>query len=617
MAGAARARSRLVLLALCLLSAGVYLNSLGNGFALDDYFVIQRNPQVHGLDRLPDAVTGAYLPTGPARLGMYRPLTSATLAIDWEIWDGRPRGFHASNILLHLGATVLLYLLLVHLGSGVLAAGAGAAVFAVHPVHVEAVANVVGRAEILATIFFLVACLAYLRMRPGWGAAIAIGGLYLLSLLSKEIGATLPAALLLLEFVRASDPGTALYAARQRWRVYGILVLVLALYFALRWLNIGALLGGGVAPWFWGEPAATRVWTAVRVFPEYLRLMLMPVELVPDYGPGVIVPERTWDQPLVLLGLATAAAVGAATVLAWQRARLLAVGILWFCLTVLPVSGLLFAAGVLLAERTLYLPSVGLALAVAALFALLRRHRPERLTLAFGVLAILLAAGAVRTWSQNPVWQNTETVLRYLEKTQPASYRTQWFVATNLSQGGQPEAALDHFRLALRMVPGYYNLRAEYARVLFRLGRYGEAAAEYEIATRVVPDLLHAQSRYVESLLLDGRPDEAIAAADRALRRLPQMAVLHHLRSRALRQIGHLHGAREARRHALVLDRGPMRWAHWFNLAALHVATDDPRSAAVALDSARLQAPDSVLVPDLALLRDWVEDGDTVSIPFW
>ena len=184
---------------LCLLAAGVHLNSLANGFALDDYFVIERNPQVQGLDRLGNAVTGAYLPTGPARLGMYRPVTSATFAVDWDLWDARPFGFHLVNVLLHAAVTALVFALLLELGTGLFAAAAAGAIFAVHPVHVEAVANVVGRAEILAALFFLLACIAFLRLRPGWRTAAVAGLLYLGALLSKEIGVTLPAALLLLQ----------------------------------------------------------------------------------------------------------------------------------------------------------------------------------------------------------------------------------------------------------------------------------------------------------------------------------------------------------------------------------------------------------------------------------
>ncbi|HUG40884.1 MAG TPA: hypothetical protein VMM12_10380, partial [Longimicrobiales bacterium] len=466
-----RNHTPILLAGVCILAALVFLNSVPNGFALDDVFIIQDNPQVHGFQKLPQAVTGSYWPTGPAELGMYRPLTLATFAVDWEIWGGRPFGFHLANVLLHAAVTGLVLLLLLALGVAPTTAAAGAAVFAVHPVHVEAVANIVGRAELLATLFFLAACLLYARMRAGWPKAAAVGALYLLSLLSKEIGITLPGALVLLHLARGAGIRRALSAARTEWRVYLALALAFAGSFVLRWVNIGAVLGGGEAPWFWGEgaSASTRVWTAIRVFPEYLRLMVAPVDLVPDYGPGVIWPERSWSGPLVLLGAATAVIGVAIVVRAWQRARLVALGIVWFAGTVLPVSGLLFATGVLLAERTLYLPSVGLALVVSGLGSLLALRRPAQLRLAALILAALLVAGSVRTWTQNPVWRDTDAVADHLIATHPTSYRALWAVAARLEKEGRAEEAVQRLALALRMVPGNYALRMSYGQELYEL----------------------------------------------------------------------------------------------------------------------------------------------------
>ena len=186
-------------------------------------------------------------------------------------------------------------------------------------------------------------------------------------------------------------------------------------YLALRYANIGTLTNAGDAPWFVGLPASARFWTAVRVFPEYLRLMLVPLDLVPDYGPGVIVPETSWFSPLVLLGVLTAAVTAAVGVLAWTRIRLVSLGILWFAGVLFPVSNLVLTTGILLAERTLYLPSVGFAVAVAgvagALAAALRSDE-RRLRMATAVLALVLVLFGIRTWTQNRVWRDHAAVAR-------------------------------------------------------------------------------------------------------------------------------------------------------------------------------------------------------------
>lgn len=615
--GGRRERTGLALLGVCLLAAVVYLNSVANGFALDDTFIIRDNPEVHGIEKLAEAVTGSYWPRGPAELGMYRPLTLATFVLDWEIWSGNPSGFHLVNVLLHVVVTGLVLLLLLALGSALGWAAAGAAVFAVHPVHVEAVANIVGRAELLATLFFLAACLVYLRPGAGWGKAAGVGALYLLSLLSKEIGITLPGALVLLHLSRGAGVGAAFRAAREEWRVYLVLGLTFAGYFLLRWVNIGAVLGGGEAPWFWGMSPSARVWTAIRVFPEYVRLMVAPVDLVPDYGPGVIVPERSWSGPLVLLGAATAVIGAAVVVAAWSGARLVTVGVLWFAGTVLPVSGLFFSTGVLLAERTLYLPSVGLAMAVSGLLSLVAVRRPEKIRLAAIMLAAVVVAGSVRTWVQNPVWRDTDSVADHLIATHPTSYRALWAGAARLEQEGRTEEAVDRLGLALRMVPGNYALRMNYGQELYELQRYDAAAAHFDTARHTLGALAQPHVHYLISLIMAGRHAEAATAAGEVLPRFPGHAVLHHLHAQALARAGRFEEARAPRQRAAELEKGAFRWAHWANLAALEVATGDRDAARAALTRARAHAPAEAEVPTVDQLEGWVRQGEMMAIPLW
>ncbi|MEJ2502807.1 MAG: hypothetical protein P8177_05730, partial [Gemmatimonadota bacterium] len=190
-------------------AAGIYANTAGHGFALDDNFIIRDNVRVHGLERIDRAVTEPYWPNAPGSIALYRPLTSATYALQWEVWEGWPVPYHLVNIALHAGASLLVLALLLRLAT-VGPATAGALLFALHPVHTEAVANVVGRAELLSAIFVLAACILYLGPRSerrqrsgdrGWVAA-GVATLYLLALGAKEIAVTLPGLLLLLEAAR-------------------------------------------------------------------------------------------------------------------------------------------------------------------------------------------------------------------------------------------------------------------------------------------------------------------------------------------------------------------------------------------------------------------------------
>src|SRR5690606_23003950 len=135
-----------------------YANALANGFALDDVYIIQRNPRVHDLSNLRDIWLTPYWPWSGRELGLYRPGTIFLYAVQWAIGEGAAQAFHVMNLLLHALASVLVFVLLRRLVSDIPAL-AGALIFAVHPVHAEAVANVVGQAEIVAAIAVLAACL--------------------------------------------------------------------------------------------------------------------------------------------------------------------------------------------------------------------------------------------------------------------------------------------------------------------------------------------------------------------------------------------------------------------------------------------------------------------------
>src|SRR5262245_17116211 len=189
------------------LALTAYANSLGNGFAYDDEGILPQNPTVTSGDWV-GALGRSWWPAAAAGAGLYRPVTSASFALEWKLTGGSPTAFHAGDVLAHALVSLLVFALLLQLASP-LAAAAGGLLFAIHPLHTEAVANVVGRAELYAAAFYLLACLLYLKGRHWTGAShalrlLGLGALYFLSLGSKEIGVTLPGALLLLELYATS-----------------------------------------------------------------------------------------------------------------------------------------------------------------------------------------------------------------------------------------------------------------------------------------------------------------------------------------------------------------------------------------------------------------------------
>lgn len=623
-------RTRWTALALAVLAAGIYAHAAGNRFALDDEFIVVQNQRAHQIDSIPALVRNPYWPDSPARLGLYRPLTVATYALEWDLWDGNPLPFHLTNIALHALVTVLTFLLLVPL-VGRPGAAAGAAVFAVHPVHVEAVANVVGRAELLATAFVLAAALLYQHLRadrtepPGrrhrlWGGAVAVAVLYFLGLASKEIAVTLPGLLVVLEAGRGRPVEGSSWRAVVgrlwgRWPVFLSLAGALAVYLWVRSGVLGTPVGNDAAGFLQPLTGGERLLSAVAVWPEYLRLMLFPAHLAADYSPGVLMPVTGFGLRAALGLLVGGLAVGVG-VAVWRRERAIALGVAWFAVAVFPVSNLVIPIGVLLAERTLYLPSVGLALAVGGGWHWLAAARPSWRRATVGGLGALLLLGGARTWARTPTWRDTSTVMATLARDHPESFRVRWLQADRLRQAGRTDQALAEYRRALDLVPLHYQLRFQYGVALMGAGRLEEAIHEFRSARDAVPELPDAHVLLMVALLRAHRPQDAITAGREALRWIPDNRGIQHQMAIALTRTGDYAAALDARTTSIRASGERAEWRQFLHRAELLVRLQRPEVARADLEQAAQRAPEGTAVPDLATLERAVETADTAVLPY-
>ena len=420
---------RRVVLAVALCAVFVHLGALWNRFAFDDVYIIALNPLVHSLSGAWRAFVEPYWP-GNLTGAMYRPLPVFTFALDWVV--RHPAWFHGVNLLWHAGATAAVAAIAGRWTGwpGGLVAGL---VFAVHPVHVEAVANVVGRNELMAALFALLAVYAALERRSvAWsGAALA------LAVLSKENAAVAPALVVWGWLVgvapRPSRGRMAAFAAS--WVAGG------AAYAALRWSVLHQYAGfTATAPVFLGESVIGQRLTAVAALGDVTRLLLFPLHLSADYSPDERTAVRSVLDPRFLLGAACAGLWAGLVVLAWRRRRpVAAFGLGWIGIALLPVSNLAFPIGVLIAERTLYLPSAGLALAAGAW---LRHLAPRRLALVGG---LVLALGGVRSAARVPAWRDNRTATLSLLDDAPRSYRSWDYVGWEFLRGRQDARALEAF----------------------------------------------------------------------------------------------------------------------------------------------------------------------------
>ncbi len=556
-------------LLVALVAAASYANALGNGFAYDDNEIILRNPVVT-TPEMSRALLGPYWRRAREGSGLYRPTTLAAFAAEWRLFRGQPAGFHAVNLVGHLVVS-LLVLALLSVFVPATAASAGAVLFAVHPVHVEAVANAVGQAEVLAATAYLLACLLYLR-GAGWGPAgraVRLAGvcvLYLVGLGAKEIAVTLPAALVLLEGFRRR-PDSPVRRIRRELPLLVSLLAVLGGYLLLRWSVLGTVTGEVAAPALRGLTAGQRILSGLSVWPQYVRLFLWPVDLSADYAPGVLRVARS-VTPAVAVGVATLALLAIAAWAARRRMPPVALGILWFGVVVLPVSNLVVASGVLLAERTLYLPSVGWSFVVAGLVEVVASTASERARRWLPLAGVAVGAALmIRTVARNPTWMSTYTVLNTLALEHPESYLSLRARAAGLAHVGETARARAPYEAAVALAPRHYGLLVEVGGFYGRLREYARAEALLRQAISVTPDQPAAYRLLAEQYIRRGMGREGHRTALEGLARAGPDRELWALVSESYIAKGDLEAAIRARRAALGQD--PESAADWGRLAEL------------------------------------------------
>ncbi len=507
---------------------------LKNGFALDDLALVADNARAHSLDHWWRLFT---LPYWPPRFGasLYRPLVIIGYATQWTAGHGTALVFHATSTVLYATVSALVLSVALQLLPP-MAAFTAAALFAVHPVHVEAVGNVVGQSELLAALAALAACVIYLRARrsgtPGWLATAAIGLAFAIGCLSKEHALLLPALLMTLEvFVvgqpRAADGGIAA-RIRPTAPLFATLAVIGVAYLVVRTVVVGELLGEKhLVP----VDGARRVWVMLAVAPHWARLLFWPAHLSAEYSPQEIAIP-TGPGPAIVAGAAIlAAAIGAFAALgrgtdASRADRSVArLGVAWLAVTLLPVSNLFSV--MLVAERTLLLPSVGAVLLVGAgVSAVMRgavvagRSKAVRFVLTT-MIACAVLAGLVRSDRRQRVWRDDATLFAQTAEDAPRSYRAQFFYGQMLFLQGRRAEGERRLRLAIALNPTPSDVSPlNYLATQYRdAGMCPQALPLYERA--IANDAQRPDVRYglASCLLTTGRAAEARRLAQDGVRR--------------------------------------------------------------------------------------------------
>ncbi len=486
-AHALRQRHRLWVLLPILAALVAYSPSLSNGYAFDDVLIIQHDRIVDGPLDLGRIVTSRYWagveegPTGDATNGMgtlYRPLAILTHALHARFGGNRPILAHARNGVLHaLCAALLFWLLARVLESGgkrdPLVPALLATLFAVHPLSSEAVLFAVGVADLLAATSVLAAVLVASSRPPSWRGALLILALTTAGMLAKESAVVTPALLLLVPWMqRGSGPRPPGAMRLARLTVLPSLVAV-GLSLAWRAHLFGAFFAGS-APFqdnpLVALPFAERAGASLVILGRYLWLFLSPVGLSADYSFAEITATSLFQTPAVVGHLALLVGLVAAAVLI-RRARLVSGGVAWFFVAILPTSNLLFPVGTIMAERLVYLPGVGLFLALAGVVLCLRERIAARAKQHVAVCTVLLAVllGGL-TMSRAAEVKDNCTLFAHTVLGSPGSARAHYGHGLCCQQSGRMGEAVEAFATAIRIYPDFDDAAIQHAQSLETAG---------------------------------------------------------------------------------------------------------------------------------------------------
>ena len=531
----------LALLALGLLVAVCYLPAmLWGGFVWDDNLCIKVDPvrDVSGLWQI------WFSPSSIEKEHHYWPLVYTTFWLEHKLWGFDPTGYHVVNVLLHLANTLLLWHLVRRLA--VPGAWVVAAVFAVHPLHVESVAWVIERKDVLSGLFYLAAVLAWMRFveqpRRGWYVCSLV--LYAAGLLSKSIVVTLPVALLIWHWWQQGRVTSANLLRLVPFGIVGLIITVGDLSF-YQYRDVLAL----------GYSLTERTLIAARALWFYAGKLLWPSSL------AVIYP--LWDilvsDPLAWGYLIAAVSLAVALWgFRYQLGRGPLAGALFFAVTLSPVLGFVdygYMEYAFVADRFQYLAGIGVIAVVIGTASHGVRHLPDLWQKgAWGVAAVVIVVLGLMTWQQASIWKDNETLNRHIIAHNPQARSAHLNLGNALSRQGRHEEALAAYRVEIQRRPDYFKTHIGLGATLDALGRYEEAETHLRRAIALNPQTGHAHSYLGSVLYNQGRYEEAIAAHRVAIEQDSGFVEAHFNLGVVLDKLGRYEEAETHLRRAIALN---------------------------------------------------------------
>ena len=518
-----RYRIALVAVFLGLMTIAVFCPSGQFNFvSLDDNVYVTANPMVQkGVTT--DGLRWAFTNFDS---GTWHPLTWISHMVDCELYGLKAGGHRWTNILVHTAAAVLLFLVLNAMTGFLWGSGLVAALFALHPLHVESVAWVAERKDVLSGFFWVATMCAYdlYVKKPGASRYLLVLVFLALGLLSKPMLVTLPIVLLFLDYWplrRHEDPVTLFDDSLRTYPSFHracprLIAEKIPLFFLSLIAGVLALIGQqriGAIQTMEVFPFQERFTNALVSYVWYIWKMFLPFDLAVYYPHAGLPPFWKWMGALVILVVITV------LVLRWARTLpYLPVGWFWYLVTLLPVIGFVQIGAQAMADRYTYIPLIGLfILVVWGAYDAAGERKYHRVALAV-FFPVIIVALIVSTAKQLSYWQDSRTLYAHTLAVTEGNYLVHNNLGNELAGAGEMDEALVHYLEAVRIYPGYADGQCNLANAFARMGQEDEAIRHYLEAIRIMPDHEKAHYNLGITLARRGNLDEAMECFSETLR---------------------------------------------------------------------------------------------------
>jgi len=498
----------------------VYFNSLSNGFVFDDRGTIVENKFITNIiANLPSFFNSSYFRIAELE-ATYRPVATLSYHLLYAIFELDPLGYHLSSLILHILNVILIYALMNVIQENKISSLVAGLIFACHPVLTEAVNGVSFNEDLLATFFFLLSFILYLKLNPRekFKAGLFILSLffYLLGLLSKEMAITLPVIILFYDiFIRQSRGADGfvhqiIQTLKQRIILYLGYAAVSIFYLILNFVIITKSTEG--EKFTFGGIGERLLYLPLHIF-NFIRLAILPINLSVDYGFSY--PTNFFELYNLIAVIGVGGLVMLSTVV-YKRQRNLFFGIWWFLLTLFPVYNLIKIFNPL-ADRYLYLPLVGFCMVLSLLITDLI---PGRLNLAtrssniamLSLIGILLVTYSGATIARNRDWKGGFSLWSKTLQTNPNSAVAYGNLGRAYLDEGQLNEAINAFQAALQLRPRSYKAHYNLGLACEKKGLIQEAILHYENSLNLKPDYADAHFNLGNIYKQQGLWDKAIIA---------------------------------------------------------------------------------------------------------